>query len=274
MHKHSFLRIFSVLLATLIILIPLPCSAASINESFSWYCMRTKDHKRPLPEASMRWISDPIYQGYYIDPTVTDDPNEANKVLYLTFDAGYENGNINKILNVLEEKDVRASFFILSHLLKKETALVKRMYAQGHTVCNHTSHHPNMSSIKDRTQFESELRDMEMLCEQMTGKPIAKLYRPPEGRFNRQNLEWATQMGYRTIFWSFAYADWDNNHQPDPAASQKKILDNIHNGAILLLHPTSATNAAILGNVIDECRAMGYRFATLEELPTHPKELP
>jgi peptidoglycan-N-acetylmuramic acid deacetylase len=236
--------------------------------------MRAKNHKRPPAEASMQWISDPDCQGYYIDPAVTDEANECNKVLYLTFDAGYENGNIKKILDVLEEKEAPASFFILSHLLSQETDLVNRMFAQGHTVCNHTSHHPDMSSIKDRAKFETEIREMEKLCEQLTGKPIAKLYRPPEGRFNRQNLEWATQMGYRTIFWSFAYADWDNNRQPDPVASQKKILDNIHNGAILLLHPTSATNAAILGTVIDECRAMGYRFATLEELPEHPKETP
>ena len=114
--------------------------------------------------------------------------------------------------------------------------------------------------------FKIELERLDNILYHQTGSRCAKIYRPPEGRFTRKNLEFAKSLGYKTVFWSVAYADWDNNAQPDPASAKKKILDNIHNGAVILLHPTSATNAAILGDLIDEIRNRGYEIKSIENL--------
>ena len=269
MYNHTNKRIFTRVIASLIIFSILalcfPVSAQG-NESYSWYCIRAKDHKRPGLDATLSWIKDPSLQAYYIDPDCTDEDNEQNRILYLTFDVGYENGNVSKVLDTLKEKKVCGSFFILKNVIERENVLLERMFEEGHLVCNHTASHPDMSKIKDQEKFAKELETLDKLCFEKTGRHVARYYRPPQGCFNRQNLQWASELGYRTVFWSFAYADWDNDKQPDPQASLEKIMSNIHNGAILLLHPTSSTNAQILGDVIDRCLKMGYRFETLENL--------
>lgn len=232
------------------------CSYVSAaGESYSWYCVRKKDHVRPTADADLRFIEDA--GGAYI--------GKDEKVVYLTFDAGYENGNVGRILDVLKEKEVRGAFFVLENLIKRDTALVQRMADEGHLVCNHTCSHKNMTKL-GKAEFEAELNKLEQIAREEAGIEVAKFYRPPEGRFNRENLEWAQQLGYKTVFWSFAYADWDNNKQPDPAKAEKLILDNVHNGAVLLLHPTSETNAKILSHIIDELKSQGYRFGTLDEI--------
>ncbi|MGN1128750.1 MAG: delta-lactam-biosynthetic de-N-acetylase, partial [Candidatus Flemingiibacterium sp.] len=114
--------------------------------------------------------------------------------------------------------------------------------------------------------FETELGGLEKLCRELTGHEMAKIYRPPEGSFTEDNLKIVSEMGYKTIFWSYAYADWDNDKQPDPESSLKKLLAHVHNGEILLLHPTSATNAAILDRFLTELEAEGYRFGSIREL--------
>ena len=253
-------KIFFVVVTVLLVI------SMSLNvfatESKSWYCKRNSANKQPLLDADMSFIED--YGGYYVDHNHGD--NTAEKVVYLTFDAGYENGNVSKILDVLSEKKVKGAFFVLGHLIEENTALVIRMAEEGHLVCNHTCSHPDMSQKSTIEEFSSELAALENVYRDKTGRELSKFFRPPEGRFSRKTLEFANELGYKTVFWSFAYADWDNNAQISHEAAKKKILDNIHNGAIILLHPTSATNAAILGEVIDELRAHGYRFGTLDEL--------
>ena len=128
--------------------------------------------------------------------------------------------------------------------------------------------HRDMSKILDPEAFAAELRSLEKLYGEEIGGEMAKYYRPPEGRFCEENLRQAQALGYKTVFWSIAYADWDNNKQPSEEEAIKKLLDNTHNGAIVLLHPTSSTNAAILSRMIDSWRALGYRFGTLDELGT------
>jgi peptidoglycan-N-acetylmuramic acid deacetylase len=157
-------------------------------------------------------------------------------------------------------------FFILKHLIESDKELVVRMANEGHTVCNHTARHKDMTKIQDPQEFYAELKALEDIFFENTGRHMPKYYRPPEGKFSLQNLMTANELGYKTIFWSFAYADWDNNHQMSNEAAKKKILSNIHNGAILLLHPTSATNAAILKDIINELKLQGYSFGTLDEL--------
>ncbi len=223
-----------------------------------WYCVHAKDHQRPRADAALDYVRK--YDGYYLGEDAED------KVIYLTFDAGYENGNVEKILDVLREQQVPAAFFILSNLINRNPELVERMFSEGHTVCNHTAHHKDMSRVTDRAQFAAELDALSELCREKLGHEVAKYYRPPEGNFSEENMKWAQELGYKTIFWSFAYADWDNKKQPDTSAAKEKILSNLHPGEIMLLHPTSATNAAILGEVIRTCKEQGYRFGTLEEL--------
>ena len=231
-------------------------------EAQGWYVVRNKEHKQPMLDASQKIIEK--YNGYYLDKRCGDD--DSDKVVYLTFDAGYENGNIEKILDTLKENEVCGAFFILENLINRNTDLVVRMADEGHVVCNHTASHRDMTKVGSIEEFSAELFKLEQIYLEKTGREMAKLYRPPEGKYDEKTLAYANELGYKTIFWSFAYADWDNNNQPSGEKVMKIILDNIHNGAIILLHPTSKTNAEILPTLISTLKSMGYRFGNILEL--------
>ena len=228
----------------------------------SWYCVRNKEHKQPLADVALRVVEK--YDGYYIDHRHGDAAEE--KVIYLTFDAGYENGNIEKILDVMKEEEVIGAFFVLKNLILKNGDLITRMIDEGHLVCNHTASHKDMTKCTSLEEFKAELDCLEEVYFEATGQKLAPYYRPPEGKFNEASLQYAKALGYKTVFWSFAYADWDNARQMAPEEAKQKILSHVHNGEILLLHPTSATNAAILKDVICELKKEGYRFGSLDEL--------
>lgn len=248
--------------ALLFLMAAFPLSAfAAENERYSWYCVHAKEHRRPALDPRLALIEQ--YNAVYLDPNVSDTSEE--KVVYLTFDAGYENGNVAKVLDVLKEEAVPGTFFILQNLICKEPELVKRMVAEGHLVGNHTAHHRDMSRASDEALME-EITLLEDEYRDLLGQEMPKFYRPPEGRFSEANLKTLTENGYQTVFWSFAYPDWDNNRQMPPQKAEKIILENLHNGAILLLHPTSATNAAVLKDVIKAIKAQGYRFGRIDEI--------
>lgn len=255
-------RFISTILCSFFILSILIIPAVAVRDSYSWYCVRNKEHKQPILDAEMRFVEE--YGGYHVDKRHGDDCEE--KVVYLTFDAGYENGNIEKILNVMKEHDVSGAFFILGNLIERNPDLVRRMDKEGHIACNHTDKHRDMSKYTSKSEFEAELRSLEEKYYQCTGKKMKKYYRPPEGRFSLENMKFAYELGYKTIFWSFAYADWDNDRQMPADKAKEKILSNVHNGAIILLHPNSSTNAEILDEVITQLKEQGYRFGTLDEL--------
>ena len=238
-------------------------TAAKEDGAIGWYIQKTEDHSQPPLDAPLSFIED--CGGRYLDRNAADD----DPVIYLTFDAGYENGNVARILDTLKEHSAPGAFFILSHLVRAEPALVKRMADEGHTVCNHSANHRDMTSL-DADAFRAELDDLADLYRETTGQQIAPYFRPPEGKFNETVLRRASEAGYKTVFWSFAYADWDNAKQPDPEAAIKNILDHTHNGMVLLLHPTSATNAAILDRLLCAWEEMGYRFGTLDALCEEP----
>ncbi len=192
--------------------------------------------------------------------------SSTEKVAYLTFDSGYENGATGKILDVLQRHQVPAAFFLVGNYIEKNPDLVRRMVAEGHTVGNHTMHHPDMSAISDPEAFARELGDLEALYQQVTGQEMAKFYRPPQGLYSEANLAMAQKLGYRTVFWSLAYVDWNNDAQPTPEQAFSKLLPRMHNGAVVLLHSTSQTNAQILDELLTRWKQEGYRFAPIEEL--------
>ena len=192
--------------------------------------------------------------------------NTEEKVLYLTFDAGYENGCTAKILDVLKKQEVSAAFFLVGNYIEKNADLVRRMADEGHIVANHTMHHYDMSRLSDKNAFSKELTDLEDLYRETTGREMPKYYRPPQGIYSQENLSMAKELGYKTVFWSLAYVDWNNDAQPTKEEAFSKLLPRTHNGAVVLLHSTSATNGEILEELLTRWKEEGYRFGTLEEL--------
>jgi len=213
--------------------------------------------KVPSGPASVQQLEK--YNAAYVD--MDDEP-----VLYLTFDAGYENGCTEKILDILQTHNVKAAFFLVGNYIEKNADLVRRMVRDGHIVGNHTMHHYDMSRLTDPTAFAKELADLESLFLETTGKELPKYYRPPQGIYSEDNLKMASQLGYKTVFWSLAYVDWNNDAQPTREAALKKLLPRTHPGAVILLHSTSQTNAQILAELLTHWENEGYRFETIDKL--------
>ncbi len=235
-----------------------PCH--SEEAAYNWYCKNNTDHKAPALPSEFSFIEG--CGGYFLDKEARED----DKVIYLTFDAGYENGNVEKILDALKVHNASGAFFILSNLIKRNPELVKRMKDEGSLVCNHTSSHKDMTKLTDEAAFSAELDKLNSEYRELTGSELDRFYRPPEGRFCEANLKTADKLGYKTIFWSFAYADWDNNKQPDKEKAFEKIMSHTHNGMVILLHPTSAVNAEIMDRLLTAWEKDGYRFGSLYEL--------
>ena len=231
--------------------------ASSTLSTGSWGLSFRQEGAPPIGNAGKDQLRQ--YQAAYIG-------NVGEKVLYLTFDAGYENGCTAKILDTLKEKQVPAAFFLVGNYIRQSPDLVRRMVAEGHTVGNHTMHHYDMSRLSDKAAFSKELTALEALYKETVGQELPKFYRPPQGIYSEENLKMAQELGYKTLFWSLAYVDWNNDSQPTKEAAFAKLLPRTHNGAVVLLHSNSKTNAEILGELIDKWKAMGYRFGTLEEL--------
>jgi len=199
------------------------------------------------------------YDAYYVGDT-------SEKVIYLTFDAGFENGNTEPILDALKKHNAKGTFFVVGHYLETAPELIKRMVEEEHTVANHTYNHPDMSKISNKESFEKEMQDVEALYKEITGEEMTKFYRPPQGKYSISNLEMAKAMGYKTFFWSLAYVDWYQDDQPTHEEAYSKLLKRIHPGAIVLLHSTSQTNGEIMDELLTKWEEMGYSFGTLEEL--------
>lgn len=252
----------SLILILCLILSICPNANAKSSEVYGWYCVRAKDHKSPILPNDLEFIEK--YNAYYKD-NEHSSYLDREKVIYLTFDAGYENGNVERILDILKEENVCATFFVLGHFIEQNTDLVIRMNNEGHLVGNHTFSHKNMSKANGE-ELIKELNMLEALYYEKTGCIMKKFYRPPEGNFSEENLKVLSSEGYATIFWSFAYEDWDNNKQPTKENALNKMKNNLHNGEIMLLHPTSQTNAEVLSSFIKFAKSEGFRFACAEEL--------
>lgn len=233
-----------------------PQTAAASAEG-NWGLSFQEEGEPPIANATMEELRQ--YDAYYAEDT-------DEKVLYLTFDAGYENGNTPAILDALKNHNVHATFFVVGNFISSNPDLIKRMNDEGHIVGNHTYHHPDMSQISTKEAFEKELKDVEDAYKEITGEEMTKYYRPPQGKYSESNLQMAKELGYKTFFWSLAYVDWYENDQPAKEEAFEKLLGRIHPGAIVLLHSTSRTNAEILDELLTKWEEMGYTFKTLDQL--------
>ncbi len=226
-------------------------------EITNWGLSFQNPGKCPVGNASAESLKK--YDSYFVG-------NTAEKTIYLTFDAGYENGYTESILDTLKKHNVKATFFLVGNFLETSPDIVKRMVAEGHTIGNHTYTHPDMSNVLDEASFKAELSKVEDKYKEITGQDMVKLYRPPQGKFCVSNLEMAQKMGYKTIFWSLAYVDWYNDKQPTREEAFSKLIPRMHDGAVLLLHSTSKTNSEILDELLTKYEESGYVFGELKDI--------
>ena len=225
------------------------------NTKLEWGIKREKDHVQPDVGAKNKEVMDE-YKGIYMG-------NSEKPYVYLTFDNGYEAGYTNQILDTLKENDVKATFFITAHYLNTASDIVERMIDEGHIVGNHTVNHKSMPSLSD-DKIQEEVLTLHQTVFEKFGYEM-KYIRPPMGEFSQRTLSITNSLGYKTAMWSLAYDDWDENNQGREQYATSKILDNIHNGAVILLHANSKDNANILDSIIKGIRNMGYEFKSLDE---------
>ncbi|MDF9408565.1 delta-lactam-biosynthetic de-N-acetylase [Pelotomaculum isophthalicicum JI] len=226
------------------------------NNKYGWGLMRNNKHLQPeMPVSISNRLS--RYGAYWIG-------GPAEKVVYLTFDNGYENGYTAKILDALKANNVKAAFFVTGHYLEDQPELVKRMVNEGHLVCNHTDTHPSLPDISDE-QIIKELQTVEQEYEKITGKKGMKYLRPPQGEYSERTLAVTKELGYHNIFWSLALADWVPL-PGGPEEAYQSVMDNLHNGAIILLHAVSKDDTEVMDRILKDTKAQGYTFKTLDDL--------
>lgn len=231
--------------------------SSAAEKGFDWYFKPNKTNQKPevIPEASeILKNHSVIYYG-----------QTEEKILYLTFDAGYDNGYHETILNTLKEKDVKAAFFVDSNFLKRNAELAKRIVAEGHLLCNHSKSHPDTSKLS-KEEFTEQIIGWENIYKETVGCDPPKYFRPPMGKFSENSLSFADELGYTTVFWSYAYNDWQNDKQPSHDYALSNLKERIHPGAVILLHSTSKTNSEILCSAIDMLRNEGYSFSTIDTI--------
>ena len=225
------------------------------NKKIGWGLKRGNNNQQPDVGSTNKKILDK-YEGIYMG-------NADKKYVYMTFDLGYEAGYTPKILEVLKQNNVKATFFITANYLNTEEKLVKQMIDEGHIVGNNTVNHKSMPSCNLET-IKKEMMDLHTAVYNKFGYEM-KYMRPPKGEYSEKTVAYTNTLGYKTVMWSFAYDDWDETKQGREAYGKKKILDNVHNGEIMLLHATSKDNANILDEVIKEIKNKGYEFKNIDE---------
>ncbi len=225
------------------------------NTKIGWGIKRKDTHEQPeLGQKNIELINK--YNGIALG-------NNQDKTIYLTYDLGYEAGYTSKILDTLKEKNVQGTFFITAHYLNTASDLVKRMIDEGHIVGNHTVNHKSMPDLSDDELKNELLKLNQVLYEKFEYE--MRYMRPPKGEFSERTLKLTSELGFKTVMWSFAYVDWNEDSQPSNEDALKKVTSNFHNGEIMLLHATSKTNSEIMGQIIDEARAQGYEFKNINE---------
>lgn len=229
------------------------------NTLIPWGLKLNTNHTAPEVPAKVKALLDK-YSGYYVGDT-------SSKVIYLTFDEGYENGYTGQILDILKANNVKAAFFVTKPYITQNKELIKRMVNEGHLVGNHTARHPSMpSKTGDINGFNLEFTDTENAFREVTGVDMPKFFRPPMGEFSEKSLYLTQRLGYKSVFWSFAHKDWEVNNQPGVDETINRVMTRSHNGEIMLLHAVSKSNTLALDSIIKELQSIGYRFGDLREL--------
>lgn len=225
------------------------------NKKIGWGIKRNNNHEQPDVGKENRNILEES-KGICLG-------NSEDKTIYLTFDEGYEAGYTSRILDILKENDVKATFFLTAHYVNTQEELVQRMIDEGHIIGNHTVNHKSMPDLSEE-EIKKEVMDLHQVIYEKFNYEM-KYIRPPKGEFSQRTLQLTNSLEYTTVMWSFAYEDWNEDKQPNEEKSKQKILDNLHNGEIMLLHGNSKTNTNILDSVIKESKNMGYTFKSLDE---------
>ncbi|ENZ01940.1 delta-lactam-biosynthetic de-N-acetylase [Clostridium thermobutyricum] len=256
--RHKKIFLIGLVLIISILMIPFTKVFSQSNSEYSWYFVsRGKNTTPEAPKESASFLSET--DSYFLGDT-------SKKEIFLTFDEGYENGNTEKILDILKETNVKSTFFVVKPYITSYPNLIKRMVDEGHIVGNHSSKHLSMPTLTNEA-FNKEFKDVEDAYRDVTGKEIPKFFRPPMGKYSKDSLIKTKELGYKSIFWSFAYRDWLVDSQPSPEEGKKKILSSVHPGCIMLLHAVSDTNVKILKDVLTTLQNEGYTFKTLNDLP-------
>lgn len=233
----------------------LASTTALSTKKIGWGIKRNDNHEQPDLGATNKRIIEEF------DGMAIGNPDE--KLIYLTFDVGYEGGHTTKILDVLKENDVKAAFFITGQFLKTNPNIIQRMIDEGHIIGNHTVNHKCLPECSEETIKEEMMNLHKDIFEKFNYE--MKYMRPPKGEYSEQCLAYIQNLGYKAVMWSFAYDDWENNKQGREEYGKKKIMNNVHNGEIMLLHATSKDNANILDEVIKNIKSQGYEFKSLDE---------
>jgi peptidoglycan-N-acetylmuramic acid deacetylase len=223
---------------------------------YGWGFKKNSDHQVPDIGSYQQLLDQ--YGAYYADLS-------GDRHIYLTFDNGYEEGYTSDVLDVLKENNVPATFFITGHYVETEPELVTRMAEEGHIIGNHSYHHPDFS-VLTKDAMQKELEDLEKEVAELTGQKNLQYLRPPRGMFNEETLKWANDLGYTHIFWSLAFKDWETNNQKGWRYAYEQVLEQIHPGAIILLHTVSEDNAKALDHLIKDLKEQGYEFKSLDDL--------
>lgn len=251
-------RLSMILAVMMSVLFVFPISTYGYSMKVYHWSYKPEKDNRPVTTEPHFFEMLTKHGGYFIG-------NTEKKELYLTFDNGYENGYTIKVLDVLKEKKVPATFFVTGHYLETEPELVKRMVKEGHLVGNHSWHHPSLPEISD-ARLKEELDKVKTKFTEITGVREMNYLRPPRGTFSEKSLALSAQHGYTNVFWSVAYKDWEIDKQKGSDYAYNSIMKRIHPGAIILLHSVSKDNAEALGRVLDDCMKKGYTFKSLDEL--------
>lgn len=230
--------------------------SVSVSNNGNWGLGFGAEGTKPSGSESAETLRE--YDAYYV-------AEGDEKILYLTFDCGYENGNTPAILEALKKHKAPATFFVVGHFINENEELIKQMVKEGHTVGNHTYSHPDITGM-NAEYFEQELTKVSDKYKEITGKEMTKFYRAPQGKISLDNLKIAKSLGYKTFFWSLAYVDWNVDKQPTKEEAFDKLLSRIHPGAIVLLHNTSKTNGEILDELLSKWEDMGYKFGKLQDI--------
>ncbi|NLP47066.1 MAG: delta-lactam-biosynthetic de-N-acetylase [Epulopiscium sp.] len=234
----------------------LPKKSQYSNDKKSWWFRRNQEH---IPPSAQEEIIIEDFDTYYLG-------NTEEKVIYLTFDEGYENGYTSQILDILKENEIQAAFFVTQPYVKQQQDLVQRMIDEGHVVGNHSITHPDLTTLSDE-QVIHEIKGMEEYYQEVMGQSMDPFFRPPSGNYSERTLKLTQEVGYKTIFWSMAYQDWDINNQPGKETAYKHVMDNHHSGAIILLHAVSQSNTEALDQILQDLKQEGYQFKSLYDLP-------